>query len=92
VVVHGWPSSTPTAAAQVGFVVSKAVGNAVTRNTFKRRLREAVRRRVDGLQGQVIVVRANPSSSKADYWQLSDDLDRCLSSMAARADQERARR
>jgi len=76
----------------VGFVVSKAVGNAVTRNVVKRRLREAIRGRLGTLDGQVLVVRANPASADADFRQLSDDLDRCLTSMAQRADEKKVRR
>src|SRR3954451_12487650 len=45
----------------VGLVVSKAVGNAVTRNLVKRRLRELVRARLSGLPGDAgLVVRALP--------------------------------
>lgn len=42
----------------VGYAVSKSVGNAVTRNSVRRRLREAVRLGVDPLhlQGTFLVV------------------------------------
>ena len=50
-------------APRVGFVVSKAVGNAVTRNRVKRRLRHLCRPLVDELEdGTVVVVRALPAA------------------------------
>lgn len=64
---------------QVGFVVSKAVGPAVTRNQVKRRLRHLSRERVTSLPGSaVLVVRALPSSAGASYATLGHDFDRAL--------------
>ncbi|MDU7025398.1 MAG: ribonuclease P protein component, partial [Cutibacterium acnes] len=49
---------------RVGFVVSKTVGNAVTRNRVKRRLRHLCRPLVDELEdGTVVVVRALPAAA-----------------------------
>ncbi len=49
---------------RVGFVVSKAVGNAVTRNRTKRRLRHLVRDRLAELPERArIVVRALPAAA-----------------------------
>jgi ribonuclease P protein component len=71
------PSGRP---AQVGFVVSKAVGKAVVRNSVKRRLRHLVRERVSSLpDSAVLVVRALPAAAAASYQELGADLDRCLS-------------
>ncbi len=65
--------------ARVGFVVSKAVGNAVVRNRVKRRLRHAAGARISLLPaGALLVVRAQPASASASYEELSADLDRCL--------------
>lgn len=65
--------------AEVGFVVSKAVGNAVIRNRVKRRLRHLAREHVTSLPGSaVLVVRALPASASASYAELGDDLARCL--------------
>ena len=64
---------------RVGFIVSKAVGNAVIRNRVKRRLRHLVRERIDALPTSgLLVVRANPASSAASYRELAGELDRCL--------------
>lgn len=59
---------------RVGFVVSKAVGNAVVRNKVKRRLRElaAATVRIQP-QGQDIVVRALPASAQASWAELGRD-------------------
>ena len=72
------PASTP-APARVGFVVSKAVGNAVVRNRVKRRLRHLAREHVSSLPGSaVLVVRALPDAAGASYPELGADLTRCL--------------
>ena len=63
----------------VGFVVSRSVGGAVTRNRVRRRLRHLVRERLDALPGNsLVVVRALPAAAEASYRDLGDDLDRCL--------------
>jgi ribonuclease P protein component len=66
--------------ARVGFVVSKAVGNAVVRNRVKRRLRHLAREHVSSLPGSaVLVVRALPASATATSAELARDLARGLS-------------
>jgi ribonuclease P protein component len=63
----------------VGFVVSTAVGPAVTRNRVRRRLRHLVRARLDGLPaGASVVVRAHPAAAAASSVQLGRDLDDAL--------------
>ena len=65
---------------RVGYVVSRAVGNAVTRNRVKRRLRELVREHGEVLPaGSSLVVRALPPAAEASYAELRSDLVRCLS-------------
>ena len=49
----------------VGIVVSKKVGNAITRNRIRRRIREALRRM--DLPPLEAVVIANPEAAKARY-------------------------
>lgn len=64
---------------RVGFVVSKSVGPAVSRNRVKRRLRHLMRERVGTLvDGSLLVVRAQPDAAGASYRDLGDELDRCL--------------
>lgn len=64
---------------RVGFVVSRAVGNAVTRNRVKRRLRHLAREHLASLPGSaVLVVRALPASAHASSAELGADLARCL--------------
>lgn len=65
--------------ARVGFVVSKAVGNAVIRNRVKRRLRHLAREHLASLPGSaVLVIRALPAAAAASSVQLDADLRRCL--------------
>ena len=74
VVVHAYDTQTHTPT-QVGFVVAKPVGDAVTRNRVKRRLRHLVAARLgttaDGLE---IVVRANAAAATQPD-RLAADLD-----------------
>jgi ribonuclease P protein component len=71
-------AATPPAP-RVGFVVSRAVGDAVTRNRVKRRLRHHVRDRLDALPlGVLVAVRALPPAAEATYARLGEDLDSAL--------------
>ena len=75
----------PASPSRVGFVVSKAVGNAVVRNRVKRRLRHLVLARLEHLPvGARLVVRALPPSATSAYADLGVDLDRCLTKVGAR--------
>ena len=73
--------------AQVGFTVSKAVGNAVTRNRVKRRLRHLTREHLQPLEElpgrAALVVRALPASAEASYDDLGADLARTLARVMA---------
>ncbi len=85
-VLHLWTASAGSASSRVdaagprvGFVVSKAVGNAVARNRVKRRLREITRARLDLIpDAALLVVRALPASAQASYGALERDLDTAL--------------
>ncbi len=80
VVVHllGAPGE-PGNRLRVGFVVSRAVGNAVTRNRVQRRLRHLVREQLEVLPGSgMLVIRALPPAATASSAELRDDLARCL--------------
>lgn len=64
---------------RMGLAVSKAVGNAVTRNRVKRRFRVLARRYEDMLPMQCdIVVRAKPSASRADFADLDRQFSHCF--------------
>ena len=65
--------------ARAGFVVSKAVGNAVIRNQVRRRLRHLVRSLLGELPGgSMLVVRALPAAAGASYATLENDLAAAL--------------
>lgn len=67
---------------RIGFSVSKRVGDAVTRNRVKRRLREAVRRTLADLPpGWDIVLVARSAAATADY----TTLDATVRELLARA-------
>jgi ribonuclease P protein component len=72
--------TTSPAPPRAGFVVSKAVGNAVVRTRVKRRLRHLVRSRLAPLApGSELVVRALPAAAALGSTELGTELDRCLS-------------
>ncbi|MDX6259426.1 MAG: ribonuclease protein component [Kribbellaceae bacterium] len=80
-VVHLLPGSGPTTEpARVGFVVNKAVGNAVLRNRVHRRLRAVMAAQLPGLPaGSLTVVRALPPSGSSSFEELVDDVQAALS-------------
>jgi len=73
VVVHAGRIEGPRRV--VGFAVSRAVGNAVTRNTVKRRLRAIVAEVLPTLPGGTgLVIRALPRAATASFAELSTDV------------------
>lgn len=79
-----------TAPPKVGFVVSRAVGNAVTRNRVRRRLRHLAREHVVDLPaGALVVVRALPAAATAPYRRLAADLAAALGAVTPRRPEER---
>ena len=71
---------------RVGFVVSKAVGNAVVRNRTKRVLRALMNARVGQLpEGVDVVIRANADIPGSPTALLAQDLDRLLATVVRRA-------
>lgn len=88
-VVHLTTTTDPGDPA-VGLVVSRAVGNAVTRNRVKRRLRALVTLRLADLpEGSLVVVRAQPAAAGASFAELGRDLDGALSAAARRLTRRR---
>ncbi|WP_343967950.1 MULTISPECIES: ribonuclease P protein component [Kribbella] len=81
VVVHLLPGTDPaTEPARIGFVVNKAVGNAVLRNRVHRRLRAVMAAQLPGLPaGSLTVVRALPPSGSSSFEELTADVQAALS-------------
>jgi ribonuclease P protein component len=70
---------------RAGFVVGRAVGNAVHRNRVKRQLRHLMAERLSALPAHAsVVVRANPVAAVAGVARLGNDLDRCLGIVCGR--------
>jgi ribonuclease P protein component len=76
------PPDAPDAArlpTRIGFSVNKRVGSAVRRNRVKRRLREAIRRRLWKTQpGWDMIVIARPEAADAGYTALASELEELL--------------
>lgn len=76
------PQATPP---RVGLLVSRAVGDAVTRNRVKRRLRHAAAAHLAQLPpGSMLVLRALPPAGRAGYADLANDLDHALGRLLER--------
>jgi len=70
--------------ARFGFIVSKQVGTAVTRNTVRRRLKAVCAEALPQLRpGADVVIRALPSAASADFGALRAEVNRCLARRAA---------
>jgi ribonuclease P protein component len=69
---------------RLGISIPKRVGDAVSRNRVRRRLREIFRRSrgLLGNRGLAIVVNARPSASAASFRELSEDYTRAVSRAA----------
>lgn len=79
--------AAPGAPTRVGFVVSRAVGNAVTRNRVRRRLRHLVADRLTAAgPGLAVVVRALPDAANASFDELGRALDTGLARVRSRLD------
>jgi ribonuclease P protein component len=85
-VIHANPTDTRVGEPpRVGFVVSKAVGNAVVRNRTKRVLRALMRARIGQVpDGVDVVVKANPELPGTSHALMIQDLDRLLGTVIRR--------
>jgi len=59
---------------KAGFVCGKKVGNAVTRNLYKRRMRDIVRKNKTCFQGLEFILVAQPAVLKSDFQSLRQDI------------------
>jgi ribonuclease P protein component len=88
-VMIGRRSSGPTS--RIGFIVSKKVGGAVTRNRVKRRLRELFRTLPDRPLGMDLVVIARGQAVDASYEALGQALSMALNKVNQRLEKDAAR-
>lgn len=82
--VHAFPNELDTA--RLGLSVSKKVGNAVTRNMVRRRLKEIFRASKAEARGFDIVVSARPSAADAGFEELRGEFQRSLRKLGGRRD------
>ena len=79
IVVHYLMHDDVVTGRRVGLAVSKAVGNAVTRNAVKRRFRVLARKYESLLPESCdIVLRAKPSAARADFLSLEQQMASCF--------------
>jgi len=70
---------------RAGFVVSRAVGNAVVRNRVRRRLRVLVREYLSSLpRGSLLVVRAHPQAATVSQADLAAELGLVMNTLVRR--------
>jgi ribonuclease P protein component len=75
--VHAFPNELGTP--RLGLSVSRRVGNAVMRNTVRRRLREIFHSALPGVPGDLdLVVSARPAAAEATFAELSEEFARSL--------------
>ncbi len=75
--VHAFPNGFGTP--RLGLSVSRRVGNAVTRNTVRRRLREVFYSTLPEIPGDLdLVVSARPAAAEATFGELREEYLRSL--------------
>ena len=83
----------PGAIPRLGISVPRRVGESVTRNLLRRRVREVFRRNRDlfGTAGGSLVVNVRPSAALATFAELAEDYRSSLSKILARSPKPSAR-
>jgi ribonuclease P protein component len=80
--VHAFPNEIGTP--RLGLSVSRKVGNAVTRNAVRRRLKEVFYSVLQEIPGNLdLVVSARPAAAEADFRELSEEFARSLRKLGA---------
>ena len=75
--VHAFPNEFGTP--RLGLSVSRKVGNAVTRNLVRRRLKEVFYSALPEIPGNLdLVVSARPAAAEADFRELDEEFARSL--------------
>ena len=75
--VHAFPNEHGTP--RLGLSISRKVGNAVTRNAVRRRLREVFYSCISELSGNLdLVVSARPASAEATFEELREEFSKSL--------------
>ena len=75
--LHAFPNEFGTP--RLGLSVSRRVGNAVTRNTVRRRLREVFHSALPEIPGDLdLVVSARPAAAEATFGELNEEFARSL--------------
>jgi ribonuclease P protein component len=80
--VHAFPNELGTL--RLGLSVSKKVGNAVVRNTLRRRMREIFTAAAGNAEGNLdLVISARPAARDAAFEELREEFDRALHKLDA---------
>ena len=75
--VHAFPNEHGTP--RLGLSISRKVGNAVTRNAVRRRLREVFYSCISELSGNLdLVMSARPAAAEATFEELREELSKSL--------------
>ena len=75
--LHAFPNELGTP--RLGLSVSRKVGNAVTRNAVRRRLKEVFYSALPEIPGNLdLVVSARPAAAEADFHELAEEFSRSL--------------
>jgi ribonuclease P protein component len=85
--VHAFPNEFGTP--RLGLSVPRRVGNAVTRNTVRRRLREVFYSALPEIPGNLdLVVSARPAAAEANFRELDEEFVRALRKLSGAREAE----
>lgn len=80
--VHAFPNEIGTL--RLGLSISRKVGNAVARNTLRRRMREIFAAAAGNADGDLdLVISARPAARDAAFEELREEFDRALRKLGA---------